>query len=74
MHDRARSLVGMHIRMYLAEQRLTMQEALEVVLKYVNAKGAKTMSDLPVNEVWNGALEICRLLAVAAEEKREVRF
>jgi uncharacterized protein (DUF302 family) len=64
----------MHIRMYLAEQRLTMQEALEVVRNYVNSKGAKTVSDLPVNEVWNHAIEICRLLAVKTAEKGEVQF
>jgi uncharacterized protein (DUF302 family) len=71
--NRAAAIIHTNLLLHISLGTLSMAECLKVVKDYLESKGAKVLSDLPVSETLDAAVEICKRMNDAAEARRNAR-
>lgn len=71
MYARASNILHTNVLLHLGIGSLTLSECMQVAKTYLESRGVKTLRDVPTDEVWGVAIDICRLMMDAAEAKKE---
>lgn len=71
MYARASNILHTNVLLHLGVGSLTLSECMNVAKAHLESRGVKTLREVPTDEVWGVAIEICRLMMNEALAKKE---